>query len=632
MACLFLVDLVRTPIESMLIVYLMYRQIGVATFAGVAFLLAFIPLQGYLGKISSKLRRQTAVRTDHRIRLMNEVIQSIEAIKMYAWENAFARIIGQARKKEMNVIKKMSWLRAVMISCVKLNTKVAILLSIITYISFNNELTAAKVFVIFSYYDILKYTLVDFLPLAITFTLEAYVSATRMQEFLLLPEIENQGVDLWNIDSQKAEMSWLRAVMISCVKLNTKVAILLSIITYISFNNELTAAKVFVIFSYYDILKYTLVDFLPLAITFTLEAYVSATRMQEFLLLPEIENQGVDLWNIDSQKAELKSDLEILPHGDKTIVGERGASLSGGQRARISLVRCVYQNADSQICFDRRGFAIRRSESQDIPGAMRASLSGGQRARISLARCVYQNADYAQNAHNVCVMKAGQVLLRDSATALVTHRVQYAQNAHNVCVMKAGQVLLRDSATVLVTHRVQYAQNAHNVCVMKAGQEHSYKLRSQRSMSEASQLSFNMDLDNNLDPKYEGEAQNTGSVDNSVYMSYIKSGGTKLSMMLLFVLFISAQIFYSSTDIWLKDCVYMSYIKSGGTKLSMMLLFVLFISAQIFYSSTDIWLKDCVYMSYIKSGGTKLSMMLLFVLFISAQIFYSSTDIWLKDW
>ena len=36
-------------------------------------------------------------------------------------------------------------------------------------------------------------------------------------------------------------------------------------------------------------------------------------------------------------------------------------------------------------------------------------------------------------------------------------------------------------------------------------QEHSYKLRSQRSMSEASQLSFNLDLDNNLDPKYEGE-------------------------------------------------------------------------------------------------------------------------------
>lgn len=46
MASLFIVDIVRAPIESLVIVYLMYRQIGVATLFGVAFLLLFIPFQG----------------------------------------------------------------------------------------------------------------------------------------------------------------------------------------------------------------------------------------------------------------------------------------------------------------------------------------------------------------------------------------------------------------------------------------------------------------------------------------------------------------------------------------------------------------------------------------------------------
>lgn len=48
----------------------------------------------------------------------------------------------------------------------------------------------------------------------------------------------------------------------------------------------------------------------------------------------------------------LAKDFEQLPNGDKTIVGERGASLSGGQRARISLARAVYKSASIYLLDD----------------------------------------------------------------------------------------------------------------------------------------------------------------------------------------------------------------------------------------------------------------------------------------
>uniref|UniRef100_A0A8R1ETX6 ABC transmembrane type-1 domain-containing protein n=1 Tax=Caenorhabditis japonica TaxID=281687 RepID=A0A8R1ETX6_CAEJA len=48
----------------------------------------------------------------------------------------------------------------------------------------------------------------------------------------------------------------------------------------------------------------------------------------------------------------LKADIKILPAGDRTEIGEKGINLSGGQKARVSLARAVYQNLDVYLLDD----------------------------------------------------------------------------------------------------------------------------------------------------------------------------------------------------------------------------------------------------------------------------------------
>ncbi len=48
----------------------------------------------------------------------------------------------------------------------------------------------------------------------------------------------------------------------------------------------------------------------------------------------------------------LTPDMQILPAGDQTEIGEKGINLSGGQKQRVSLARAVYQDLDLYLLDD----------------------------------------------------------------------------------------------------------------------------------------------------------------------------------------------------------------------------------------------------------------------------------------
>ena len=79
-------------------------------------------------------------------------------------------------------------------------------------------------------------------------------------------------------------------------------------------------------------------------------AWVFTGTLKENILF----NQPYDKEKYDKaiEACDLTKDVSSLPDGDMTMLGERGASLSGGQRARVNLARAVYSDADIYLLDD----------------------------------------------------------------------------------------------------------------------------------------------------------------------------------------------------------------------------------------------------------------------------------------
>lgn len=99
----------------------------------------------------------------------------------------------------------------------------------------------------------------------------------------------------------------------------------------------------------------------------------------------------------------LERDLELLPYADLTIVGERGISLSGGQKARVSLARAIYRRADIYLL--------------DDPLSAVDSVVG---------KHIFDN----------CIKE----FLKDKICILVTHQEQYLKASNHIVLMDMGRV------------------------------------------------------------------------------------------------------------------------------------------------------------------------------------------------
>lgn len=118
---------------------------------------------------------------------------------------------------------------------------------------------------------------------------------------------------------------YIKAAVFS-FKIVTRVALFLSLLTYIYNGNTFTASKVFIVTSYFSFLYTSVLRFWPLSVQYTAEAMVSIKRIQEFLLMPENKKDfvvaRVKLFDATDPSEPNISELEAMLASDRQLYGE----------------------------------------------------------------------------------------------------------------------------------------------------------------------------------------------------------------------------------------------------------------------------------------------------------------------
>ena len=109
--CQFFVYIFLAPVEAAFIFWLLWREIGVATLAGLAVLAFFVAIQSYFSRAFGRLRSSTARITDERVKLTGQVINGARVVKLMGYEPPFAQLVAAVRKREIAQVFKSSWLR-----------------------------------------------------------------------------------------------------------------------------------------------------------------------------------------------------------------------------------------------------------------------------------------------------------------------------------------------------------------------------------------------------------------------------------------------------------------------------------------------------------------------------------------
>ena len=406
------------PYALILFTFLLWSEIGWFALTASFVALLQIPLGMVLGFYITRLRLEIARVTDTRNKVMREVIEGIRIIKTFAWEFAVRNFVGSIRKSEFRKYLTSSLLKvggSILGATFPISGGI-VCLSL--YAFAGGEFTAARVFTVVTLLRSFRHPNL-LLGNAIINCSEIYSIIKRVQTVL-------EGKEFLRVDGkdeETAQSPFIRLNDFSCGWRADREKE--SVVSKVSFSvkpGEILTIVGSVGSGKSSLLMGLIDENVPIDGTKSICGSKAITLQEPWVFSDTIRENiifGTQFEPVWFEKVVqaccLEDDIKSFMKGEETVVGERGITLSGGQKARISLARAVYADRDIYLL--------------DDPLSAVDSI-------------------VAERLYRECI----RGLLHDKIVVLVTHQLRFIHDSDLVLVLDRGEPQCIGSYTEVIDH------------------------------------------------------------------------------------------------------------------------------------------------------------------------------------
>uniref|UniRef100_A0A669EAM2 ATP-binding cassette sub-family C member 5 n=1 Tax=Oreochromis niloticus TaxID=8128 RepID=A0A669EAM2_ORENI len=381
--------------------------LGPTALIGSSIFIIIYPVMMLASRLTAYFRKKCVTVSDQRVRLMNEILGCIKFIKMYCWEDAFAKNIRKVRLEERSILERAGNVQSITVGLSPITVVLASVCTFSLHMALGYDLTAAEAFTVVAVFNAMTFAL-KVTPLAVRSLSEAAVAVKRFQvrkmDWLVSAHFKHdKRVCAWaqykvkiilNSDSYKGSLVGI------CGGVGSGKSSLLSALLG---QMTLLEGKVAVSGGFAYVSQ---------------QAWILNDSLKENILFGNKYNP--DKYNAVLEACCLLPDIAELPYGDMTEIGERGANLSGGQRQRVSLARALYSELPILLLDDPLSAVDACVGSHIFSKAIRGAAKG------KTILFVTHQLQYLPECDVVILMKDGQIAEHGTHAQLIGKDRNYA--------------------------------------------------------------------------------------------------------------------------------------------------------------------------------------------------------------